>query len=100
DISRSLMNLWHYMGETRSSIQLLSYKLSFTNLLTTGCTEPDWIPFSNSCYHFSHDTLNWTEAKDYCAEQDNGYLGSQITGPDMAWERKERTVGSLQYMGC
>ncbi|XP_050956719.1 asialoglycoprotein receptor 1-like [Labeo rohita] len=69
DISRSLINLLHYVGETGSSIQLLSYKLSFTNLLTTGCTDPDWIPFSNSCYLFSRNILNWTEAKDYCAKQ-------------------------------
>ncbi|XP_073696240.1 asialoglycoprotein receptor 2 [Garra rufa] len=68
-IARSLMNLWHYMGETRSSIQSLSYKLSFANLLTTGCIEHEWIPFSNSCYLFSQDALNWTEAIDYCEEQ-------------------------------
>lgn len=46
-----------------------AFALSFTDLLTTGCTDPDWIPFSNSCYLFSRNILNWTEAKDYCAKQ-------------------------------
>ncbi|RXN32426.1 C-type lectin domain family 10 member A-like protein [Labeo rohita] len=39
------------------------------DLLTPGCTEPDWIPFRNSCYLFSDNTMNWTEAKDYCEEK-------------------------------
>ncbi|XP_026096378.1 asialoglycoprotein receptor 1 isoform X2 [Carassius auratus] len=69
DISRTLMGLSHFMGDTRSSIQLLSYKLSFTNLLTSGCIESDWIPFRNSCYLFSQNVMNWTKAKDYCQNQ-------------------------------
>ncbi|KAI2665061.1 C-type lectin domain family 4 member F [Labeo rohita] len=66
---KSLSELKHSVEQIRSSIQTLSYKLSFTNLLTPGCTEPDWIPFRNSCYLFSDNTMNWTEAKDYCEEK-------------------------------
>uniref|UniRef100_A0A673JPS8 Si:ch211-283g2.3 n=1 Tax=Sinocyclocheilus rhinocerous TaxID=307959 RepID=A0A673JPS8_9TELE len=47
----------------------LFVSLAYTDLLTPGCTEPDWIPFRNSCYLFSHDTMNWTKAKDYCEEK-------------------------------
>ncbi|XP_050956718.1 C-type lectin domain family 10 member A-like [Labeo rohita] len=68
-MSNSLSELKHSVEQMRSSIQTLSYKLSFTNLLTPGCTEPDWIPFRNSCYLFSDNTMNWTEAKDYCEEK-------------------------------
>uniref|UniRef100_A0A673K0K2 Si:ch211-283g2.3 n=1 Tax=Sinocyclocheilus rhinocerous TaxID=307959 RepID=A0A673K0K2_9TELE len=64
DMSKSLTDLKALMLEVKSSIQSLSYKLSFTR-----CTEPDWIPFRNSCYLFSHDAMNWTKAKNYCEEK-------------------------------
>ncbi|KAF4113901.1 asialoglycoprotein receptor 1-like [Onychostoma macrolepis] len=69
DMSRSLTELKHLMWEVKSSIQSLTSKLSFTNLLSPGCTESGWILFSNSCYLFSSDTMNWTKAKDYCEEK-------------------------------
>ncbi len=47
----------------------LFLSLTCIDLLTSGCTEPDWIPFRNSCYLFSSDTMNWTKAKDYCEEK-------------------------------
>uniref|UniRef100_A0A671L7K1 C-type lectin domain-containing protein n=1 Tax=Sinocyclocheilus anshuiensis TaxID=1608454 RepID=A0A671L7K1_9TELE len=47
----------------------LFVSLAYIDLLTPGCTESDWIPFRNSCYLFSHDTMNWTKAKDYCEEK-------------------------------
>ncbi len=43
--------------------------LSLTDLLIPGCTESGWILFSNSCYLFSSDTMNWTKAKDHCEEK-------------------------------
>uniref|UniRef100_A0A672QZL3 C-type lectin domain-containing protein n=1 Tax=Sinocyclocheilus grahami TaxID=75366 RepID=A0A672QZL3_SINGR len=85
-MSSSLSDLKHSVGLLRSSLQTLSYKLSFTNLLTPGCTESDWIPFRNSCYLFSHDTMNWTKAKDYCEEK--GALLLKIeAGSEKEWVR-------------
>ncbi|XP_058632928.1 asialoglycoprotein receptor 1-like isoform X1 [Onychostoma macrolepis] len=85
DMASSLSDLKHSVGGLRSSIQTLSYKLSFTNLLTSGCTEPNWIPFRNSCYLFAQDTMNWTKAKDYCEEK--GALLLKIEdGSEKEWQ--------------
>uniref|UniRef100_A0A8C2KTT6 Si:ch211-283g2.3 n=1 Tax=Cyprinus carpio TaxID=7962 RepID=A0A8C2KTT6_CYPCA len=85
DMSNSLSELKRSVGLLRSSLQTLSYKLSFTNLLTSGCTEPDWIPFRNSCYLFSQDVMNWTKARDYCEEK--GALLLKIEdGSEKEWQ--------------
>uniref|UniRef100_A0A671LAE1 C-type lectin domain-containing protein n=1 Tax=Sinocyclocheilus anshuiensis TaxID=1608454 RepID=A0A671LAE1_9TELE len=65
-------NIQHYLGRIKY-------------LLTPGCTESDWIPFRNSCYLFSHDTMNWTKAKDYCEEK--GALLLKIeAGSEKEWQ--------------
>ncbi|XP_059404847.1 asialoglycoprotein receptor 1-like isoform X2 [Carassius carassius] len=84
-MSSSLSDLKHSVELMRSSLQTLSYKLSFTHLLKSGCTEPDWIPFRNSCYLFSQDVMNWTNAKDYCEEK--GALLLKIEdGSEKEWQ--------------
>ncbi|XP_067295784.1 asialoglycoprotein receptor 2-like isoform X2 [Pseudorasbora parva] len=70
NLASSLTNLKSSVEEMRSFVQSLSFKLSLTGSGSgSGCTESDWIPFSKSCYLFSHDTLNWTQAKDSCEKQ-------------------------------
>ncbi|XP_043094852.1 asialoglycoprotein receptor 1-like isoform X3 [Puntigrus tetrazona] len=84
-MSRSLSDIKHSVAGLRSSIQTISYKLSFTNLLTHGCPEPDWIPFRNSCYLFSQDAMNWTNAEDSCEEK--GALLLKIEeGSEKEWQ--------------
>ncbi|XP_077078999.1 asialoglycoprotein receptor 2-like isoform X2 [Siphateles boraxobius] len=73
------------LEELKSSIRTLSYKLSFTNLFPPGCSEFEWIPFNNSCYLFSRDTMNWAQAKVYCEEQ--GALLLKIEdGSEKEWQ--------------
>ncbi|XP_050964663.1 asialoglycoprotein receptor 1 isoform X2 [Labeo rohita] len=89
DMSSSLTDLKHLMWEVKSSIATL-HKLSLSNLLTSGCTESGWIPFTNSCYLFSHDTMNWTKAKDYCKEK-----GALLLKTEDASEREWEFVTSI-----
>ncbi|XP_026098982.1 asialoglycoprotein receptor 1-like [Carassius auratus] len=84
-MSSSLSDLKHSMELLRSSLQTLSYKLSFAHLLTSGCIEHDWIPFRNSCYLFSQDVMNWTKAKDYCEEK-GGFLLKIDDGSEKEWQ--------------
>uniref|UniRef100_A0A8C1DNW2 Si:ch211-283g2.3 n=1 Tax=Cyprinus carpio carpio TaxID=630221 RepID=A0A8C1DNW2_CYPCA len=64
---------------------LHSLFLSLIDLLTSGCNEPDWIPFRNSCYLFSQDVMNWTKARDYCEEK--GALLLKIEdGSEKEWQ--------------
>ncbi|RXN03305.1 C-type lectin domain family 10 member A-like protein [Labeo rohita] len=56
-------------GKSELTAIFFSSEPSRSNLLTPGCTEPDWISFRNSCYLFSDNSMNWTEAKDYCEEK-------------------------------
>ncbi|KAK7172518.1 hypothetical protein R3I93_002586 [Phoxinus phoxinus] len=53
--------------------------------LVSGCTDTEWIPFSNSCYLFSSHSMNWTEAKDYCEEQ-GALLLKLEEGSEKEWE--------------
>ncbi|XP_051750665.1 asialoglycoprotein receptor 1-like isoform X3 [Ctenopharyngodon idella] len=69
EMSSSLKKQKGSVEELKSLVQTLSYKLSLTSVLASGCIESDWIPFRNSCYLFSSDSMNWTQAKDYCEEQ-------------------------------
>ncbi|XP_039517428.1 asialoglycoprotein receptor 2 [Pimephales promelas] len=73
------------LEELKSSIRTLSYKLSFTYLFPPGCFEIEWIPFNNSCYLFSRDTMNWTQAKDYCEEQGALLLKTE-DGSEKEWK--------------
>ncbi|XDV21636.1 hypothetical protein PO909_026702 [Leuciscus waleckii] len=83
------------LEELKKSIRALSYKLSFTNLFP-GCPETEWIPFSNSCYLFSNDKMNWTEAKYYCEEQ--GALLVKIEeGSEKEWQFVTNFANSQDY---
>ncbi|XP_057205853.1 C-type lectin domain family 10 member A [Triplophysa rosa] len=42
-----------------------------------------WTPYSSSCYLFSINTLNWTEARDYCKEQGASLL--KLDGSEAEW---------------
>ncbi|XP_067295787.1 asialoglycoprotein receptor 2-like isoform X2 [Pseudorasbora parva] len=62
----------------------------------SGCTVSDWIPFSKSCYLFSHDTLNWTQAKDFCEKQ--GALLLKIEdGSEEEWDFVTSFADSEHY---
>ncbi|XP_026098931.1 uncharacterized protein LOC113069993 isoform X2 [Carassius auratus] len=96
DMSKSLTDLKNLMSEVKSSVQSLSYRLSFTNLLIPGCTESGWIPFRNSCYLFSHDSMTWTKAKNYCEEK--GALLLKIEdGSEREWEFVTSTAKPQEY---
>uniref|UniRef100_A0A8C1Q718 Si:ch211-283g2.3 n=1 Tax=Cyprinus carpio TaxID=7962 RepID=A0A8C1Q718_CYPCA len=96
EMSKSLTDLEDLMLEVKSSIQSLSYKLSFANLLIPGCTESGWIPFRNSCYLFSHDSMDWTKAKNYCEEK--GALLLKIEdGSEREWEFVTSTAKPQEY---
>ncbi|XP_067263677.1 asialoglycoprotein receptor 1 isoform X1 [Chanodichthys erythropterus] len=96
DMSGSLTDVKRSLEEIRSSVRKVSYKLSFTNSLPSGCSELDWIPFSNSCYLFSDDSMNWTQAKDYCEKQ--GALLLKIEeGSEKEWEFATNFVKPQEY---
>ncbi|XP_048042806.1 asialoglycoprotein receptor 1-like isoform X1 [Megalobrama amblycephala] len=95
DMSSSLMDMKSSMEGLRSLFQSVSYKLSLTNLFTPGCIESDWIPFSNSCYLFSSDSMNWTQAKDYCEKQ--GALLLKTEDSEKEWEFVTHLTKPFQY---
>lgn len=71
------------------------FSLSYIDSLPSGCSELDWIPFSNSCYLFSDDTMNWTQAKDYCEKQ--GALLLKI-GSEKEWVSNWHTQKPFSYL--
>ncbi|KAK7163922.1 hypothetical protein R3I94_002592 [Phoxinus phoxinus] len=95
-MSNSLVDVKNTVEELRSIVQALSYKLSLTNSLVSGCTETEWIPFSNSCYLFSSHSMNWTEAKDYCEEQ-GALLLKLEEGSEKEWEFVTHLAKPFEY---
>ncbi|XP_039517427.1 asialoglycoprotein receptor 1-like isoform X3 [Pimephales promelas] len=94
--SNSLKDVKNTVEELRSFVQALSYKLSLTNALTSGCTGTEWIQFRNSCYLFSSHSLNWTQAKDYCEEQGALLLKTE-NGTKDEWEFVTHFAKPFEY---
>lgn len=88
EIKKCLFLLYHYG---------FSFSLSYIDSLPPGCSELDWIPFSNSCYLFSDDTMNWTQAKDYCEKQ-GAILLKIEEGSEKEWVSYRRTQKPFSYL--
>nr|XP_055054128.1 asialoglycoprotein receptor 1 isoform X2 [Misgurnus anguillicaudatus]XP_055054129.1 asialoglycoprotein receptor 1 isoform X2 [Misgurnus anguillicaudatus] len=54
-----------------------------------------WIPYDSSCYLFSRNALNWTNARDYCKEQGASLL--KIDGSDGEWAFVRQLAMSSYY---
>ncbi|KAK9973959.1 hypothetical protein ABG768_022072 [Culter alburnus] len=95
-LSSSLSALKSSVSDLTSSVASLSSKQQTSDAPVT--CKSGWISYKSSCFFFSSNALNWTEARDYCKAQ--GALLLKIQDDDREWAfLNHHTIPTSYWVG-